>query len=248
MIERRPVGLVLLGILAASPAHAQGIGLEQLKDMMSWGTSSLVVIDQLELGAGMEGTPILLESIGWVGGATNRAWFRVEGEHLVDSSDGEVEAHVYYGRLVAPFWDVLVGVRGDQQWGDDGETRGHLAVGLVGMSPLRFELAPTIFLSHEGDLSARFEAEYQLLVTQQLVVEPEVEVELGIGDAPEWGVGTGLQDLELGLRVRYLVVREFAPYVGVRWERSFGETADLARATSEPVSDAALVAGARIWW
>lgn len=235
-------------VLLAGPAHAQGIGLAQLREHMDWGTSSLVLVEQLELAVGIEDTPVFLDAVGWYGGAVNRAWFRVEGEQLAGESDGEVEAHLYYGRLITPFWDFLVGVRGDQSWGDGGETRGHLAVGLTGELPLRIELEPTLFLSHEGDFSARLEAEYELLITQRIIAEPELELNLAIGDAPEWGVETGLNDLELALRVRYVVVQQFGPYVGVRWEQRFGDTADLARRNGEAASGVGLIAGTRFWF
>lgn len=241
-------GFTALATTLACPAYAQGIGLAQLREHMDWGTSSLVLVEQLEVAVGMEDTPIFLEAIGWYGGAVNRAWFRVEGEQLTGDGEGDVEAHVYYGRLIAPFWDFLVGIRGDQRWGDDAETRGHLAVGLIGELPLRIEVEPTLFLSHEGDFSARLEAEYNLLITQRLIATPEVELNLAIGDAPAWGIESGLNDVELGLRVRYLVVQEFAPYLGVRWEQRFGATADLARRSGGSASDVGLIAGTRFWF
>jgi copper resistance protein B len=241
------VGLLLGGLTVAlaRPAGAQGIGLKQLKEMMAWGTGSLVLFDKLEYAPEAEGRPLSLDLIGWYGGAYNRLWFRAEGEQLTALSAGEGEAQLSYGRLVTPYWDALAGVRVDRRWGDESGTRAHLAVGVVGLAPMRFEVSPTLFLSQDGDLSGRLEAEYQVLITQRLVVEPELEVNAALQEVPEWGVGKGLNDMGLGLRLRYEIRREFAPYVGYAWTRRFGGTADLAGGA---VSEGALVAGFRTWF
>lgn len=239
--------LALLLLALARPADAQGIGLIQLKEMMAWGTGSLILFDQLEYAPGGEGRPLSLDAIGWYGGAKNRLWFRAEGEHLTSGGTGEGEAQLSYGRLVTPYFDALAGVRVDQQWGDASPTRAHLAVGLVGLAPLRFEFSPSLFVSQDGDLSARLEAEYQLLITQRLVASPEIELNAALQEVPEWGVGSGLNDYELGLRLRYEIKREFAPYVGFSWTRRVGGSADFAREEGEGVSEGAFIAGLRVW-
>lgn len=245
---RRVGGALALLLLAlARPADAQGIGLIQLKEMMAWGTGSLILVDKLEYAPDAEGRPLSLDLSGWYGGAYNRLWFRSEGEQLTAMSGGEGQAELFYGRLVTPNWDALAGVRVDQQWGGENGTRAHLAVGVIGLAPMRFELSPTLYLSQDGDLSGRLEAEYQVLVTQRLVAEPELEVNAALQEVPEWGVGRGLNVFELGLRLRYEFSRKFAPYVGYAWTRRVGGTADLARAEGEPVSDGAFVAGLRVW-
>ena len=238
---------VLLSSFAA-PAASQGIGREQLKEMMAWGTGSLILFDKLEYIPDQTlGRPVELDLIGWYGGAYNRLWFRGEGEQLTSRKAGEGEAHVYYGRLVTPYWDALAGVRVDGAWGEESDARAHLAVGVVGLAPMRFELSPTVFLSQDGDLSGRFEAEYQVLITQRLVIEPELELNAALQSVPEWGVGSGLSDVELGLRLRYEIRREFAPYIGYSWVRRVGETADLARAEGESAAEGTFVAGLRVW-
>jgi len=248
-LHRAPIllGLLLAALLLARPATAQGIGLEELREMMAWGTSSLVLLDQLEYAPQTDGAPVTLDAVGWYGGAYDRLWFRVEGEQLTTAWAGEVEAQLFYGRLVTPYWDALAGVRLDQRWGAGSPTRAHLAVGLTGLAPLRFELSPTLFLSHQGDLSARLEAEYQLLVTQRLAAVPEVELNAALQEVPAWGVGRGLNDVELGLRLRYEIVREVAPYVGVIWHRRLGSAADLARAEGEEAAETLFVVGVRLW-
>ena len=241
-------GVAVLLFSFAAPAAAQGIGREQLKEMMAWGTGSLILFDKLEyIPDETLGRPVELDLIGWYGGAYNRLWFRGEGEQRTARKGGEGEAHVYYGRLVTPYWDALAGIRVDGHWGEDSGTRAHLALGVVGLAPMRFELSPTLFISQDGDLSARFEAEYQLLVTQRLVLEPELELNAALQSVPEWGIGSGLNDIELGLRLRYEIRREFAPYVGYAWTRRLGETADLARPEGGPASQGTFVAGLRVW-
>lgn len=243
------VGFMTSGILLAlaGPANAQGIGLKQLKHMMAWGTGSLILFDQLEYAPGGEDRPLSLDAMGWYGGAYNRLWFRAEGEQLTSEGIGEGEVQLSYGRLVTAYFDALAGVRLDQRWGEESGTRAHLAAGLVGLAPLRFEFSPTLFLSQDGDLSARLEAEYQLLVTQRLVASPEIELNAALQEVPEWGVGSGINDVELGLRVRYEFRREFAPYVGYSWRRRIGGSADFAREEGEGVSEGAFVAGLRVW-
>lgn len=232
----------------ARPADAQGIGLEQLKHMMAWGTGSLILVDQLEYAPGAAGRPLSLDAIGWYGGAYDRLWFRAEGEQLTSGSGGEAEVQLSYGRLVTAYFDALAGIRVDRQWGDESNTRAHLALGLLGLAPLRFEFSPTLFLSQEGDLSARLEAEYQVLITQRLVASPEIELNAALQEVPEWGAGSGLNDVELGLRLRYEIKREFAPYVGWVWARRLGGTADLARIAGEEVGEGGFVAGLRMWF
>jgi len=240
---------VLSGLLVAlaRPAGAQGIGLEQLLHMMDWGTGSLILLDQLEYLPGAEGRPLSVDAVGWYGGAYSRLWLRAEGEQLTSESIGEVEAQLSYGRLITPYFDALGGVRVDGRWGEEGAARAHLAVGLTGLAPLRFELSPSIFLSQHGDLSARVEAEYQVLITQRLVASPEVELNVALQEVPEWGVGTGINDYELGLRLRYEIRREFAPYVGYAWVRRVGGSAGLAREAGEDVSGGSFTVGLRMW-
>lgn len=234
--------------LAARPAWAQGIGMEQLVEHMDWGRSSLVLVDQLEYAPGADGRMLSLDGTSWVGGAYNRVWVRTEGEQPLAGNGGEGELSVFYGRLVTPYWDAIAGVRVDGEWGEDPTARASLAVGVIGLAPMRFEFSPTFFLSQDGDLSARLEAEYQVLVTQRLVAEPEIEVNAALQEVPEFGVGSGLNDIELGLRLRYEFSRKFAPYVGYRRSRLLGGSADFARAEGEPTRESAFVTGLRVWF
>ncbi|HEX6939439.1 MAG TPA: copper resistance protein B [Longimicrobiales bacterium] len=238
------LGVLLL--VAAGRARAQDM--PDPKEMMRWGTATYLQLDALEYAPGAAGRPIRLDATGWTGGAVHRLWLRAEGEHLTRAGSGAAEAQLLYGRLVSPYWDALLGIRVDRRWGDADATRAHLALGLQGLAPYRFELAPTLFLSRHGDVSARLQASYEALLTQRLIAEPEAELNAALREVPEFGIGRGINDVRLALRLRYEIRRELAPYVGYTWIRRFGGGADLARGEGEPVSDGAFVAGVRVWY
>ncbi len=126
--------------------------------------------------------------------------------------------------------------------------RVQAVIGLQGLAPYWFELEPSVFVSQDGDVSARLTATYDMFVTQRLIAEPRIEANAALQDVPDFGVGSGLNDLELGFRLRYELRREYAPYLGVNWVRRFAGAADLARQAGEAVSDVSLVGGIRAWF
>ena len=162
--------------------------------------------------------------------------------------DGEAEGEVQvlYSRAISPFWDVQAGVR--QDFRDDGEDPTHLVLGVQGLAPYWWEVDAAAFLSTEGDLTARVEAEYDQRITQRLILQPRAEFNISAQDMPAIGVGSGLTDFELGARLRYEIRREFAPYVGVEWIKKTGETARLARLAGEDPEAVSFVAGLRVWF
>jgi copper resistance protein B len=180
----------------------------------------------------------------WIGGDIDRLWLRSEGER----SDGHTEAagiELLYGRSVAPWWDVLVGIRHDVA---PGASQDFLALGVAGLAPMKFEVSATAYLGQGGRTQARFEAEYELLLTNRLVLQPSLEATLVGRDDPGRALGSGLATVEAGLRLRYEITRRFAPYVGIARERAFGGTADYRRDLDEDVDDTRLVAGVRFWF
>lgn len=201
--------------------------------------------EQIEVRAGGGDETLNWDAQGWVGGDFNRLWLKTEGEYAIDGSLEQAELQVLYSRLITPFWNLQAGARYDAR---PEPTRGFAALGLQGLAPYVFEVDAAVFLSHEGELSARLEAEYSLLLTQRLILQPSAELNLAAQEVEELGSGAGLSDVELGLRLRYEIVREFAPYVGVSWERKVGETADLARRSGEDVDTVKFVAGVRFWF
>lgn len=230
-------------------ASAQGIGLAQLMKITDWGTESLVLFDQMEIAPATTGTPLSGEVTAWYGGAFSRLW--VDGDFaqmLSEGGGGEAEATVSYGRLVTPFFDLLAGARWQGRWEDERDDRFQLAVGLRGVAPLRFELSPTVYVTPQGDLSGRLTAEYQLLITQRLVLTPDVELRAALQEVPEWQVGSGLNSVDAGVRLRYEPVREFGPYVGLRWNRAFASTARMREAAGETAEGVEAVAGLRFWF
>ncbi len=236
------VALALLQLASAPRAEAQ------IQDDRIY---SYFLFEELEYVPGLAGDPVTFDFTSWIGGDYNRLWVRAEGELTTTEDGGAGEVQALYGRLIAPFFDALVGVRVDTRWGGgSSDVRGLLAAGVTGLAPYQFEVSPTLFVSQDADVSARLEASYGLLLTQytqRLILTPEIELNAALQDAPAWGVGSGLNDLELGLRLRYEIWREFAPYVGYSWTWLFGETADFARAAGEDTSSGAFVFGVRVW-
>ncbi|HEY0647169.1 copper resistance protein B [Phenylobacterium sp.] len=179
------------------------------------------------------------------GGDVNRLVVKSEGEGAFGEHLEEAEIQALYSRAIGPNFDLQAGVRQDFQ---PRPRRTYATVGVEGLAPYWFEVEGALFLSNKGDVSARFEGSYDLRFTQRLILEPRVEVNLEAQDVPELGVGAGLSDAEVGLRLRYEIRREFAPYVGVHYERKFGDTADFARAAGEDRDDLRVVLGVRAWF
>ncbi|WP_225769639.1 copper resistance protein B [Inquilinus sp. Marseille-Q2685] len=185
------------------------------------------------------------EAQGWVGSDDEKAWLKTEGAVPLDGPVEEAEVQLLYSRRISDFFDAQAGIRYDIRPEPE---RGFAVLGIQGLAPYFFEVGAAAFVSNEGEVSARFEAEYDLLVTQRLILQPAAEINVAIQEVEERGVGSGINDIELGLRLRYEFAREFAPYIGVNWERKLGRTADLARDEGEDVSDVSFVGGIRFWF
>lgn len=210
---------------------------------------SLVFVEKLEAAPINRDVPLELEGFWRVGDSYHSVWLKLEGEGDIPSREVDAEAQLLYSRILTAFFDVQVGVRADLAVeGDNAQARPQFVLGLEGLAPYFFELEPAIFVSFEGDVSARLEASYDLLITQRLVLTPDVEVNVAVQEVADWGIGSGFNDLELGARLRYELIREVAPYIGVNWVRRFAGSAELAEAAGEPVSETRFVAGARVWW
>ncbi|MBA3041245.1 MAG: copper resistance protein B [Rhizobiaceae bacterium] len=208
--------------------------------------TTAVVIDRLEAGFGDDDETWLWDVQGWSGGDINRFWWKSEGEGEVDGGLEDAELQALYSRAVTPFWDVQAGVRHDFRPDDEDTT--HLVLGVQGLAPYWWEIDAAAFLSTDGDLTARVEAEYDQRLTQRLILQPRLEIDLSASDIPELEIGSGLSSAEAGLRLRYEFRKEFAPYVGVEWSRSFGETADYIEARGGEVEDVRFVIGLRAWF
>jgi len=203
-----------------------------------------VLIDQLEWQATDAHDGASWDNRGWIGGDLNRFWFRTEGAADNGRID-DAQAHLLYGRAFARWWHFVGGVRQDLR---PGPSQTWAAVGVQGLAPYWFEVEATAYIGASGRTQVRLEVEYELLLTNRLVLQPLVEIEVyGKGD-PERGIGAGLSSADAGLRLRYELRRELAPYVGVVWTRKFLGTADFAEAAGEPARTARLAAGMRVWF
>ena len=201
-----------------------------------------VLLDRLEWQRG-DSNGVTFDSGGWLGGNRNRLWFRAEGDFGPGGGDGD--AHVFYGRQVSRWWDLVAGVRQDV---GAGPNRTWAAVGLQGLAPYWFEVEATLYLGTSGRTQARVEVEYELLVTNRVILQPRLELQVAGRSDPSQGIGAGLNTTDAGLRLRYEIKRELAPYVGIDWTTRWGQTADFATAAGERRSEARVVTGLRLWF
>jgi copper resistance protein B len=204
----------------------------------------LAMFDRLEWQPAAGGTPLDVDAKGWVGRDRDRLWLRAEG----GADDGrleEAQAHVLFGRQFSRWWDAVAGIRQDFR---PGRAQTWAAIGVQGLAPYWFEVEATAYVGASGRTEARFEVEYELLLTNRLVLQPLLEVHVAGKSDPERRVGAGLRTTEAGMRLRYEFRREIAPYVGVTWNRTYGETGDFAEAAGEDTEGARLVTGVRIWF
>jgi copper resistance protein B len=191
----------------------------------------------------------VIEAQAWIGKDLNKLWLKAHIEksdaekHAGETEDAEVQA--LYSRAIATYWDMQIGVREDIK---PTPTRTWAVIGVQGLAPYFFNVDAALFVGEAGRTAARISAEYDLLLTQRLILSPEVEINIyGQNDA-ETGTGSGLSNAQAGLRLRYEIRREFAPYIGVDWNKKFGNTAVGAESRGDPSSDTSVLAGIRIWF
>lgn len=204
------------------------------------------MLDRLEHREMKDGNSSYWEAQAWIGGDINKLWLKTEG-NVVQGKTDDAELEAYYSRAIAAFWDVQFGARHDFSTADL-PSRNWLGVGFKGLAPYLFEVDATAYVGNNGRTALRFKGEYDLLLTQRWVFMPEVELNAYGKEDLERGIGSGLSDGSLTLRLRYDIRREFAPYVGVMWTQKYGDTADFARAAGEPASETLYLVGLRAWW
>ena len=186
------------------------------------------------------------EAQGWVGSDVNKLWLKTEGEFEFEGSEvEEAEVQALYSRAVGPFWDFQAGIRHDIR---PEPSRTHAVLGFQGLAPYWFELDTALFLSDEGVASARLEAEYELRLTQRLILQPRLELNVAFDDDEAIDLGRGVSESELALRLRYEIRREFAPYLGIAWRASFGDTRDIIEEAGGSAEELSIVAGLRFWY
>jgi copper resistance protein B len=229
------------------PQHVMhDMSTERMIEMMQMDDAALfgkILLDQLEWRDVKGADAQAWELDAWYGNDYNKLWLETEGQSVDSDEQGRVE--LMWDRIISPWWSLQTGVR--QDFGQ-GPSRTWLDLGVQGLAPYFFDIDAALYIGEEGRTSARFSGEYDILITQRLILQPELELRAFGKDDPQNGIGSGFSDLELGLRLRYEFRREFAPYVGLHWERKFGRTADLARDAGEDPDEVSLVAGLHVWF
>jgi copper resistance protein B len=204
----------------------------------------MVIFDRLEWRDADGANLLGWDAQAWYGGDYHKVWLKPEGERAGGRTE-DARAELLWDRIVARWWSVQAGARRDF---GAGPTRTWATVGIQGLAPQWFHIDAALYVGDQGRTAARFAAEYELLLTQRLILQPRLEMNLHGKSDPQRGLGSGLTSLEIGLRLRYEFRREFAPYLGLTSSRAFGGTADMRQADGEAISDTCLVAGVRVWF
>ncbi len=254
--EQRPVveANTPLPPAATEPAHAADLyfdpaimaaAREQLRIENGEVITHAIIFDQLEATFDDEEEGYAWDSQGWYGGDIHRFWWKSEGEGAFDGAVEEAELQLLYSRAVSPYFDLQSGLR--QTYRSEGD-RTDLVVGLQGVAPYWFDVDAALFLSNQGEVTGRVQAEYDLRLTQRLILQPRAEVNLSAEDIPEFAIGAGVSTAQVGARLRYEIRRRLAPYVGVEWTGGVGDTRDLLKARGDDPDSTRFLAGVRTWF
>lgn len=205
---------------------------------------SHLIVDQLEARVGDGGAGLRWDAQAWTGPDEWRLWLKTEGEraHSGDLRDGQTEA--FFAKPITTFWNLQVGGRYDL---DSRPARGWGAIGLQGLAPGWLDVEATAYVGQMGG-ALKVKASNDILLTNRLILQPEAEINAYTRDDRARLIASGVSDLDAGLRLRYEISRKFAPYVGVTWEKKFGRTASLVRASGEPADEVRFAVGLRTWF
>ena len=206
---------------------------------------SLATIDLLEVGFQKGRESYRFEGEAFTGGNINRYGIKFEGEGAFGDRIDDLELQALYSRAIAPYWNLQAGVRHDIK---PDPSRSYLVTGVEGIAPYWFKVNAAGFVSNKGEVRARAEVSYDQRITQSLILQPRVEANIAFQDMRAIGVGAGLTDFEAGLRLRYEIEQEIAPYIGVEWRKQTGATARYSSLVGDDPETISLVAGIRIWF
>jgi copper resistance protein B len=238
-------------IALACTTPASYAGAQETQPVEDSPIRSYVLIDQLEHTTTREKRGnqdgLRVNSTAWIGGDYNRLWIYAEANKPNDGKLEDVDVQFLYGRLVAPFWDLQAGLRYTKP-GPGIPSHTYAVVGVQGLAPYRFGVQAAAFISERGKVSGRAEIEYDLLLTQRWVLQPRFATNIALQEVKERGIGRGVNDIEFGLRLRYEVKREFAPYMGLAWQKRYGRAAEFAQDRGERSVRWSLLAGLRVWF
>lgn len=203
-----------------------------------------LLLDRLEYRAQKGANATFWDAQAWFGGDYNKLWLKSEGQRTLGGRTEEAELQILYARRIAPFWHLQGGMRSEQR---PGPAQNYGVLALQGIAPYWFNVEASAFF-RGGNISGRLEAEYDQLLTQRLILQPRIDSNFSTSADPARGVGRGINDVELSLRLRYEIKREFAPYIGITWARKLGDTADIARGRGEDARSTTVVVGLRAWF
>jgi copper resistance protein B len=215
---------------------------EQLITEIGGMRTSAIIVERLEAGFDDDGETYAWHAQGWYGGDIHRFWWKSEGEGAFENEIEHAELQLLYSRAVTPYFDLQSGVRQSYLEGDD---RTDLVLGVQGLAPYWFEVDAAAFVSTEGDVTARAETQYDLRLTQKLILQTAAELNFAMQDIPDLDIGAGLTDATVGVRLRYEFSRRFAPYVGVEWTSAIGETRNIREALGADTQSTRAVIGLR---
>jgi copper resistance protein B len=252
MSASRIIGLAAALVFAATAAAAQtaavpsapGLELGAMQPVMDQGIYAHAIFNQLEGRWNGSNTEFRWQGQGWVGTDYDKLWIKSEGT-LSKGAVDDGQDQFLYSRAITTYFDLQGGLRSDI---DSRPTRNWAAFGIQGLAPYFFDIEVTGFVSGEGHLAAKLEASYDVLLTQRLILQPQLELNLYSKADPVRLVGAGFSDIDTGLRLRYEFSRKFAPYIGVVYQGKFGQTANFARQAGESTGDFRFVFGLRTWF
>ena len=229
---------------AANAEPTLGMEAGAMQPVMDQGIFAHAIFNQLEGRWNGSNPEFRWDGQGWIGTDYDKLWIKSEGTFSKGALD-DGQQQFLYSRAVTTYFDLQGGLRSDL---DSRPTRNWAAFGFQGLAPYFFDFEVTGFVSGEGHLAAKLEASYDFLLTQRLILQPQMEINLYSKADPARPTGAGFSDIDTGLRLRYEITRNFAPYLGVVYEGKFGQTANFVRQAGESTGDFRFVLGARVWF
>jgi copper resistance protein B len=224
---------------------AMGDSRAMLQNEHGGSTSSMILFNLAEYQVRNGRDGYRWDGEAWFGKDLNRLVIKTEGEGAFHEGVDSAEVQAVYSRALDPYWNIQAGVRYDFK---PNPSRTYATIGIEGVAPYWFETEAALFLSNKGEVLGRVGGYYDQRITQRLILQPRIEVNLAAQNVPQTRIGAGISNAELGLRLRYEIKREFAPYIGVSYDRKLGQTAGYARADGKDVEARSFVIGVRTWF
>jgi copper resistance protein B len=246
-----PLAAALFALAPAAAAQisatqeAPGVGMEPAQPVMDQGIFAHAILNENEGRWNGTNTEYRWDGEGWIGTDYDKLWTKSEGTLQSNGTLEDGQHQFLYSRAITTYFDLQGGLRSDL---DSRPTRNWAALGIQGLAPYFFDLELTGYVSAQGHLGAKFVAFYDLLLTNRLILQPQIEVDLYSKADPARLTGAGFSNIDTGLRLRYEVSRKFAPYIGVVYEGNFGQTASYVKRVGESTGDFRLAFGVRIWF